>query len=156
MAIYPTTEEVKDNLLSEEEFKIMNTWGTEVIKITRLWKISIWNYIKDNENEDRLRAIAELIIQINNEIDEKNEVTILFHTKESQHKFSSMSSCYSPNTKEIHLKGNQSIITALHELGHHIFGSNELKACVFSISLFKIVFPKAYTRLKWNNHILTK
>lgn len=49
-----------------------------------------------------------------------------------------------------------SIISALHELGHHLFGSDELEACRYSIGVFKAAFPKAFEKLAWNGHMLVK
>lgn len=62
--------------------------------------------------------------------------------------------CYHPNTQTIVLGKPLSIISSLHELGHHLFGPSELKACRFSVHLFKKVFPKAFAKLIWHGHML--
>jgi len=49
-----------------------------------------------------------------------------------------------------------SIISTLHEIGHLKFGHSELKACAFSVHLFKTVFPDEYNNLKWEGHMLLK
>jgi len=49
---------------------------------------------------------------------------------------------------------NPSIISALHEFGHYLYGKSELKACRFSVHLFKEIFPIAYKKLKWEGHML--
>lgn len=64
---------------------------------------------------------------------------------------------YIPKTNTITgKKENLSIISALHELGHAIYGISELKACVFSIEIFKACFPKEFKKLKWEGHMLMK
>lgn len=42
-----------------------------------------------------------------------------------------------------------SIISTLHEFGHHLYGRSELKACRWSIWLFKTVFPKTWETLEF-------
>ena len=64
---------------------------------------------------------------------------------------------YNPRTKTIKADySNPSIISALHELGHHLYGTKELDACTFSVGLFKSCFPRAYRTLKWEGHALVK
>jgi len=62
---------------------------------------------------------------------------------------------YNTQTKIISLKNN-SIITALHEFGHHLYGPSEAKACRWSIWLFLKIFPKALIHLSWEGHQLKK
>ena len=65
--------------------------------------------------------------------------------------------CYNPRTRTIFFdKNHASIISALHELGHHLFGPNELEACRWSIQLYAKIFPKEFSKLKWNGHMLIK
>jgi hypothetical protein len=62
---------------------------------------------------------------------------------------------YRPSDRTIMLDHNHpSIISALHELGHHLFGESELKACRFSVWLFKEAFPGSYAKLEWEGHML--
>lgn len=49
-----------------------------------------------------------------------------------------------------------SIITVLHELGHHFYGESELQACRFSVWLFRAAFPNAYAKLEWEGHTLKR
>lgn len=48
-------------------------------------------------------------------------------------------------------KGKPSIISVLHELGHHIKGDSELNATRYAIGIFSVCFPEAYAKLKWTN-----
>lgn len=62
---------------------------------------------------------------------------------------------YRPSDQTIMLDHNRpSIISALHELGHHLYGDSELQACRFSVWLFKEAFPKSYAKLRWEGHML--
>lgn len=49
-----------------------------------------------------------------------------------------------------------SILTVLHELGHHFYGDSELQACRFSVWLFRAAFPNAYAKLEWEGHTLKR
>lgn len=49
-----------------------------------------------------------------------------------------------------------SIISALHEFAHHLYGSSEFKACRWSVWLFKSCFPQESLKLKFKGHLLVK
>jgi len=65
-----------------------------------------------------------------------------------------------PENQNYHImtmdRNNPSIISLLHEVGHIIHGKSELEACIYSVSIFKNLFPKEYSRLTWNGHMLKK
>lgn len=62
---------------------------------------------------------------------------------------------YSPKSKVIMLdKRNPSILSTLHEYGHHLLGPSELEACVWSIRLFEKTFPNEFKKLRWEGHML--
>lgn len=62
---------------------------------------------------------------------------------------------FHPGTYTIIMDGNRaSIISALHELGHALYGTSEVDACAFSIKLFAKVFPTEYSKLEWHGHML--
>lgn len=63
---------------------------------------------------------------------------------------------YQGATQTIFINKTLSIISALHELGHHLHGSSELLACSLSVHLFKAAFPKAFAKLEWKGHMLIK
>lgn len=66
------------------------------------------------------------------------------------------SACYVPMQNKIVFNSRLSVITALHELSHHLFGTSEKKACRWSVHLFKKVFPRAFAQLEWRGHLLVK
>ena len=64
-------------------------------------------------------------------------------------------SSYNTMSNTITMRGRLSIVTLLHEFGH-ARGFGEKKACIFSINLFKRVFPKQYERLLTVKHTLRR
>ena len=65
--------------------------------------------------------------------------------------------CYQPDTQTIYLdRNNPSIVSTLHEFGHHLLGADELEVCRFSVWLFKECFPEAFQKLTWKGHMLVK
>ena len=64
---------------------------------------------------------------------------------------------YNPDTHTIFNDSeNPSIISALHELGHSLYGPSELTTCVFSIGLFSECFPIEFSKLEWDGHMLKR
>lgn len=134
---YPTAQQIL-----EAEYLV----DPDKVKILKEWKETIWNPIRES-GSSRIKkgALAILLMSLTREFDSVNI--------ESTDRDTCM---YDPITKTIYLDNSCSIISALHELGHHIYGTSELKACVFSINLFKSVFPKAYEKLHFEGHMLKK
>ena len=62
-------------------------------------------------------------------------------------------SFYSPFADEIVLVGRLSVITFLHEVGHVLYGRSELKACRWSLQLFKKTFPRSFSGLLFERHV---
>lgn len=65
------------------------------------------------------------------------------------------SSSYSPATKTITMRGKLSIITVLHEFAHHL-GKNERLAAIWSINLFRKVYPNQFAKLNAVGHTLRR
>lgn len=133
---YPTK-----NQILEAEYLV----DPDKIKILTKWKEEVWKVVKDSKKiRDKQNALSLLISQLSLFKPVKVETT-------------QCNTCmYDADTKTILLDESCSIISALHELGHHIYGASELKACVFAINLFKSVFPKSYEKLHWEGHMLKK
>lgn len=53
-------------------------------------------------------------------------------------------------TNTITLHGKLSVLTFLHEWGHVLKGSSERQACIWSVNLFRRVFPDNFDRLRDN------
>lgn len=139
MPIYPTKEEI---LTNPPKIK------ASTIQIVKDWKIRNWPQYRNQTNNSKSIIIAHLLIELSRHYEKPVSIS----------QVSSISaSAYNPITKTIILDPNKpSIISALHELGHHLFEASELKACRWSITIFKKIFPIAYSRLVWNGHLLIK
>lgn len=136
-AIYPTKEEILQNLY--------NPTTAEVAAVKR-WKATYykgWNNASESQKFFRLKTlITELAIAHNVEIP---RYAVGWYW------------AYFPEEKLISGGvGSPSIISALHELGHHIFGTPELTACTYSVGIFSTCFPKAYEKLTWKGHMLVR
>jgi len=135
---YPSKEEILNNLPKANKSNV---------KILQDWKTNTWQPNKKKGEEHNFLALKTLIKQLSKHFN--SEVSIKFRP-------SIPSCCYFPNEKTIYLNNSLSIVSSLHELGHHLFGSSELKACRWSVSLFRDAFPKSYSKLQWKGHLLIK
>ena len=63
-------------------------------------------------------------------------------------------SCFDQNADTIHLTGF-SVITYLHEFGHAL-GKDEVDACVWSVNLFRRVFPRSFERCQFDGHMVVQ
>ena len=63
------------------------------------------------------------------------------------------SSHFIPARNRIVLEGRFSVVTYLHEFGH-AKGMDERKACIWSINLFKRIFPKSFERCEFQGHMV--
>jgi hypothetical protein len=57
---------------------------------------------------------------------------------------------FNPALNTITLYGKLSVLTFLHEWGHVLKGSSEYEACIWSVNLFRRVFPDNFNRLRDN------
>lgn len=64
-------------------------------------------------------------------------------------------SAYSARLNRITLRGRLSVLTYLHEFGHAL-GYGERGACIWSINLFRRMFPQSYSRLVAVGHTLRR
>ena len=65
-------------------------------------------------------------------------------------------SCCIPALGTIILRGRLSVITALHEIAHFLYGSSEHRACAWSLRLFRDCFPRSWSRLDFVGHMATR
>ena len=138
MPHYPTKEEI---LAKEPNIR------EEVIEITNIWKKSSFSNWKKQTKEQKLENLQTLVLAIATISYNKTPIIITDHNQY----------CFKPLKKTIYFDSNNpSIISALHELGHFLFGPNELKTCQFSVWIFIKCFPKQYSKLRWQNHLLIK
>lgn len=136
---YPTPDEIMSD---------PPTHKPSVIAFLKQWKRSTWRAAKESGSEmikyealaTMIRGIAEIY---------RRPVEVGYNSELG-------SACYVPMQHKVVLNKRLSIITALHELAHHLFGTSETKACRWSVHLFKKTFPRAFSRLEWRGHLLVK
>lgn len=138
MAQYPTKEEIlnKPHEVRKINITIVSTWKDNFYK----------NKWKEADKKKKLMLLVYLLSGFN--IMYSNGHPLFAIKKGSQYS-------YNPAEKEITLDAeNPSILSTLHEYAHHLLGSSELEACVWSIRLFEKVFPREFKKLRWEGHIL--
>jgi len=139
--MYPTKKEI---LKKEIKFKIGVIFLTKNLK--KEWiKLKKQKQTEKEKIEGKKGLLAAYVTTLGMLYDK--QVGITFDEKTKSH--------YNPKTKMINIQ-NLSIITTMHEFAHHILGSSEKKACIWSVWLFKRTFPRSYKKLKWNKHMLIK
>ena len=138
--MYPTKERILNHLPKIRK---------ETIEYVKQWKKNCWEN-KDDKNKSEWRKFEKIrhLLWTLSDIYKKPISLITITKKESSY--------YIPLHKAIFLKNPQSIISALHEFSHHVYGASELQACRWSIAIFKEVFPKSYSQLTWKGHMLIK
>lgn len=63
--------------------------------------------------------------------------------------------CYVPGQRLINLP-RVSVVSYLHEFAHALFGSCEVRACRWSINLFRRCFPRSFARCRQVGHLLVR
>lgn len=121
-----------------------------VIKAVKAWKREVWYPARAGDHEARFKAIEELVVRLAKDFYDK-PVKVVWKPDAVN-----SSSFYTPKNETITICGEPSIVTALHELAHHLFGESEDKACKWSVHLFRKTFPKAFGELHFSGHMLTR
>lgn len=138
---YPTQEEIMG---TEHKHK------PGVIKLVKQWKKEVWFPLRATEptEQEKFEALKTLLQRI---------ATEAYHKPvEVDYEAEAMSCYYQPTRNRIVINQSLSILSSLHELAHHLFGPSELKACRWSIWLFKKTFKKAFSQLEWRGHMLVR
>jgi len=140
MPRYPTPEQIM-----ERRF----VYKRGVIPATRSWKRRFfqrrWRNLSD---KDKFTVIAYLLTTIDTIYNPNGQGGL-------RSVIPGPRACYIP-LEQIIVLDAPSIVSALHELGHHLFGASELTACRFSAQLFQRVFPRQFNRLTWQGHLLVR
>jgi hypothetical protein len=135
--VYPTKEEILNSLYvpTTAELQAVSRWTTTYYKG--------WMNLTESQKFFRLKTLlSELCIAHGVDVP-RYQVGWFWG--------------YFPDSKLISAEvGKPSIISLLHETGHHIFGHSELTACTYSVGIFKQCFPKAYDKLVWKGHLLVR
>lgn len=130
---YPTKEQILAALPSTDIQKYVG--------ILMKWKVDNYtNKWKQLSNKEKSISLFVLCYDLTNK-----PITVDFGQEYS----------YTPSQSKITLAiSRPSILSTLHEIGHHELGYEELDACRFSVKLFQTVFPGEYSKLEWNGHML--
>ena len=134
--MYPTKEKILKRLPSIKRYalKFIKSWEGN-------WKLS------KNSEMKKFESLQYMLKNLGNIYDKPVRVKYIRENS---------SAYYNTGNRTIYLNKPLSIISALHEFAHHIFGNSELQACRWSISIFSKAFPKAYDKLQWKGHMLIK
>lgn len=134
---YPTKEEIL-----KVDIKIKPV----VLDVVLSWKKEFLSDWKNTPKDVQIGRLKVLILSI----------CVIGYSKYLNVK-EGKSYCYDPKQMTVYQdKDNPSILSALHEAAHHLFGKSELKACRWSIKLFKTCFPGLFNKLHWKGHLLIK
>lgn len=118
-----------------------------VLAVAAIWKLGYLKKLAAKDQKQRLKEIQLLLDLLAAKLTPARSPRIALGE----------TYCYHPASQTIYLdKTHASVISALHELGHHAYGPSELKACRFSVWLFKTIFPEFYEKLTWVGHLLVK
>jgi len=137
--MYPTKEQIlkKDPKVKSIIKAATLTWKDKYLKD--------WKELPKEEKVERLKILALWLNWSNH----KKHDTLKIKVGDTFQ--------YDPRNQTLYIDGdNPSILSTLHELGHHIKGSSELNACRWSVWLFIECFPGLYKNLKWDKHLLVK
>lgn len=135
---YPTKEEIMEE-----------PWPThkrDVIRSIVSWKKEIWKDAKYDSSR-KARALIALVRILGNMYDKPCGFAIEENAPSPR---------YDSATETIYMNESMSIISTLHEFAHHLYGSDEIKACRWSVHLFRKTFPRAYNQLVWQGHCLVR
>ena len=134
--MYPSKKEI----LSKEII-----YRKETIEKTKAWKQVYWSKWKSFSNIEKIVALCSLIHSI-----ARQRSPIQIEPRGKKY-------CYKTTEKIIEFDvENPSVISALHELAHHLYGPSELQACRWSIGIFSKVFKEDYNKLEFKGHLLRK
>ena len=134
---YPTKEEI---LADKSKIK------PKIIGVVNSWKKAFLKDWKNTPNEIKFGRLQALVLAIT--VIGYNKIVFIEKSK---------TNCYDSDKITIYLdKTKPSIISTLHETAHFLFGPSELKACRWSVKVFKECFPSEFKKLKWQGHLLVK
>jgi hypothetical protein len=134
--MYPTKTQI---------LKVKPKFRNGVVMITNLWKTMVMKNWKNKTKWIKIEELSLLILAL-----------VALHRMESPDiELDNHYSYDEQGTIHIDFK-HPSIISTLHETAHYLFGSSELKACRWSVHLFKECFPSEYKKLRWENHMLVQ
>lgn len=137
---YPTPDEI---------LGVNQTFKPGVLGLVRAWKKE-WNNGNKADDGHKTALVQQLASSLSDLYGRPSPDVVLASIPFEEH------GTYNPRTHTITLSPPVSILTSLHEIAHHLFGSSERHATIWSVHLFKRVWPKAFAKLEWRGHMLVK
>jgi hypothetical protein len=123
-------------------------YSPEVIKACKYWRDNIHPF-KTNSPQEALKKCEWLLPHIFKTFNKPIPTLSFIEAAHSN-------GAYYPFDNTITFYGKVSIITFFHEIAHAIYGSNEKTAVLWSVNLFRRIFPLSYSRLIADGHCLVK
>lgn len=111
------------------------------------WKRSVWKAARRRGKDERRAAVLGLVRGLSRALGRPCRA-VPCHGSLGK-------GLYLPRYRTVMLSGD-SIVTALHETAHHLFGPDEETAVRWSVSLFRECFPKAFRELETEGHMLVR
>ena len=136
-ANYPDT--VAEILNSEKKYKGDTLRALKTFRRAKAWRGSL---VERGEKFEALHLALREIYGLN--------TTLRFGILDNT---SSGNSCFNPATDTITLSGKLSVVTYLHEFGH-ARGMDERDACIWSVNLYRRIFPKSFERASFVGHMV--
>lgn len=157
---YPTREEILSEKPNDIVFSPLGSDGfltdpiVDFVPILQDWAETEWKVMKHGAYSSQIVAFQHLVRRLCRKA--------LFTTTPQIHFSDTEGDSYHADvTLPRILLGTRStkplsLLTLLHELGHHFYGESELQACRFSVWLFRAAFPRSYAKLEWDGHTLKR
>ena len=142
MREYPTEQDI---LNAPVEFR------KETIEAIHAWKSMNYKGWKNKGNMEKWSSLFDMILILSMVYKDK------IHSPKIERDSISRCEIRPDGNNTIYLDpDNPSIITAMHEFAHHLYGESEFKACRWSVWLFKTCFPLEFKTLDFRGHLLVK
>jgi len=138
---YPTAEDILNAPVS---------FRPQTILVITTWKEQRYKGWRDKGIDEKWEGISDLIYRLSMVYRDKRGIPKLEKDAYSRCARSETESTIYLDPAKI------SIVTALHEFAHHLYGDSEFKACRWSIWLFKTCFPLEFKTLDFRGHLLIK
>jgi hypothetical protein len=147
--VYPGEVPVNDNLeFREETIEVMTKWRRKI----KPFRPKEWSIANLHSKIKKFQWLVDVLSDIY-EIPSPRINIGHFSEQSWNSPGSNGNSCYDRSNHSITLHGKPSITTLLHEFGH-ARGFDEMDASIWSVNLFRKIFPKSYGRLIHRGHVL--
>jgi len=138
---YPDT--VAEVLREGKKYKADTLRAVKNLRRSKAWRGTL------EEQQEKIKTLHQELCSI------YNLRTVLEFIGHNGTEEDSGSSRFDSSIDKIYLSGRISVVTYLHEFAH-ARGMDERKACIWSINLFRRIFPNSYARCTHDSHMLRR